>query len=32
MAKLAKAKAMLEQELISEAEYETLKAKVLADF
>ena len=32
MAKLAKAKAMLEQNLISETEYETLKAKVLAEF
>ncbi len=32
MSKLAKAKAMLDQNLISEAEYEALKAKVLADF
>ena len=32
VAKLAKAKAMLEQGLISEAEYDTLKAKVLSDF
>ena len=32
MAKLAKAKAMLEQGLISETEYETLKARVLSDF
>lgn len=30
--KLAKAKSMLDQELISEAEYEALKAKVLAEF
>jgi hypothetical protein len=32
VAKLAKAKAMLEQGLISDVEYEALKAKVLADF
>ena len=32
MANLAKAKAMLDQSLISEAEYETLKAKVLSEF
>lgn len=31
-ARLSKAKAMVEQNLISEAEYETLKAKVLAEF
>jgi hypothetical protein len=30
--KLAKAKAMLDQNLISEAEYETLKAKIIASF
>ena len=30
--KLAKAKAMLDQGLISEAEYETLKAKIIASF
>ena len=32
MAKLSKAKAMFEQNLISEQEYEALKAKVLAEF
>lgn len=32
VSKLAKAKTMLDQGLISEAEYEALKAKVLADF
>ncbi len=29
--RLAKAKRMLDQQLISEAEYETLKAKILSD-
>jgi hypothetical protein len=32
VAKLGKAKAMLDQELISEAEYEALKAKILGEF
>jgi PH (Pleckstrin Homology) domain-containing protein len=32
VAKLAKAKAMLDQNLISDVEYEALKAKVLAEF
>jgi hypothetical protein len=32
MTKLARAKAMLDQNLISETEYEALKAKVLAEF
>jgi hypothetical protein len=32
VSKLAKAKAMLDQGLISEAEYDTLKAKVLSEF
>jgi hypothetical protein len=30
--KLAKAKAMLDQGLITEAEYESLKAKIIASF